>query len=65
MTTRIEAKRLYDELLKYLGDNGWNRDGDDPGAWFQGGGLNPPETTFGDALTVQLLQDGINLQWTS
>ena len=58
-------KAIYDLCVALLLTNGWYRDGDDPGIWHHGLGINPPGYSFGDALMQQLGSDGINFQWTS
>lgn len=56
------ALSLFRRDATYLLARGWSRDGDDEGAWRDGGGLNPPSMSFGDAFQTQLERDGVNMQ---
>jgi hypothetical protein len=52
-------RRVYVQCCQYLFEKGWVRDGDDLGLW-----INPKTGAvwnFGNALQVQLANDGISM----
>ena len=58
----IAAVELYRECVFYLTQNGWGRDGDDPGIWLRG---EQTGVGFQDALAIQFVCDGIDFAWTA
>jgi hypothetical protein len=64
----MNAETLYDACVAYLEANEWARDGDDPGVWLDVSAGNAtgsyPNYDFGGALELQLIRDGINMEWT-
>ncbi len=59
------ARWAFNSCVSYLKDRGWHRDGDDPGVWVlpeSSGELGPREYSFGDALTTQLIADGVSME---
>lgn len=57
----VTARLLFAELVSYLADRGWHRDGDDPGIWIRRGDAYASGLPFGEAVQAQLEADGVRM----